>query len=266
MFSVRLEQFRDLSESTRDFRFARTDGEQTEYRPGQFFRFVFSDGEGEFERSYSLCNFDDLHGALHLVISKVEGGRATRLLFGDDIEGLEARVTGPFGRLVLPDSVPRRLIMVATSVGLAPYMPILRQLENLDYDSVVLLLGVRGRSEFIFGDKLLAYAERHPGFELRLCLSRERSIASHEFDGYVNPQLEALQPNPETDHCLLCGNPGMIDEAWAYLKSSGFRAKQVVREKYVFAREKTATRKTLADDQKRLIAEKMNRYSPDNSD
>ncbi|MBT4162797.1 MAG: hypothetical protein HOC70_08125 [Gammaproteobacteria bacterium] len=262
MFSARLERVRELSASTRDFRFVRADGETTHYRPGQFFRFEFMDKDGAFERSYSLCNYDQLFGAeLDLVISKVKGGRATALLFSENIEGLEATVTGPFGRLVLPEHTPGRLVMVATSVGLAPYIPILRDLESRDYSNVVLLLGIRDRSEFIYGDLLLEYARKHPWFELRLCLSREAAVASHEYDGYVNAQLEAMDVNASDDYCLLCGNPKMIDEAWTYLRSQDFGAKQVVREKYVFAREKKAVTKTLTAEQKQLIAEKMKKYS-----
>ena len=264
MFTVRLERIRTLSDSTRDFRFRRTDGEITRYEPGQFFRFVMTDQDGEFERSYSLCNFDEDYAdlfsdRLDLVISRVEGGRATRLLFNGE-EGLEARVTGPFGRLTLPAEVPGRLLLVATSVGLAPYLPILRQLETLNYPEVVLLLGVRDRSEFIYGDQLLAYLRKHSWFDLKLCLSRETAAEHWESDGYVTSALDALSPDPATDHVMLCGNPQMIDDAYGPLKERGFKPRQVIREKYVFAREKKAA-KSLSDEQKRLIAEKMKKYS-----
>ena len=262
MFTVRLERVRQLSQTTRDFAFVRLDGQAVEYQPGQFFRFEFEDADGSFERSYSLCNYDELYGSrLDLVISEVDGGRATRLLFADDIEGLTARVSGPFGRLVLPEQAPGRLLMVATSVGLAPYMPILKSLEPLDYGKVVLLLGVRDRSEFLYGSTLVAYAERHPWLELRLSLSREQAVQEYEFDGYVNQQLTDLDPDPDHDHVLLCGNPGMIDVAWSALQADGFRAKQVVREKYVFGRETRAASSSLTEEQKGLIQEKLNKYS-----
>lgn len=262
MTSIVLKRFRDLSPSTRDFRFVSVDGQEFEFEPGQFYRFVFQDADGEFERSYSLCNFEATEpDVMDLVISKVEGGRATRLLFRAELGDLTAKVTGPFGRLVLPASPPGRLIMVATSVGLAPYMPILRQLESMDYPSVVLLLGARDRSEFIYGDELLDYAERHDWFELRLCLSREAAEADHEYDGYVTQQVEGLRPDKATDHYLLCGNPNMIDDVWGHLKGLGFRPKQVVREKYVYAREKKAATAEMTDEQRRLIAEKLKKYS-----
>ena len=260
MFTVRLERIRTLSESTKDFRFACAANTSLDYKPGQFYRFVFADERGEFERSYSLCNFDELYGQhIDLVVSQVDNGRATNLLFNCK-EGLEAKVTGPFGRLTLPEEIPTRLIMVATSVGLAPYMPILKELEVSCFPEVVLLLGVRDRTEFIYGNVLKSYAEKHGYFELQLCLSREKASEGYEYDGYVNTQIERLDVNPESDHFLLCGNPKMIDDAWGYLKESGFKSKNVVREKYVFARESRSSAKALTAIQKQLIADKLKKY------
>ena len=112
-FEVELTRIRELSDSTLDFRFIRKDGEDNHFEPGQFYRFIFTDDEGEFERSYSLVNFEpDATGpVIDLVISRVEGGRATQLLFGAK-PGVEARVSGPFGRLTLPDMPPARLFMI----------------------------------------------------------------------------------------------------------------------------------------------------------
>lgn len=260
MFTVRLERVRTLSESTKDFRFVCADNVPLAYKPGQFYRFVFTDEQGEFERSYSLCNFDELYGQyMDLVISRVSNGRATALLF-NSTDGLQAKVTGPFGRLTLPDEAPGRLVMVATSVGLAPYLPILKELETRGFPKVVLLLGVRDRSEFIYGDLLKKYADQHNYFELRVCLSQEPAMAGYEHDGYVNAQLERLDVNPGSDHFLLCGNPRMIDDAWAYLKESGFKSKNVVREKYVFARDLRSSAKALTAEQKQLIADKLKQY------
>lgn len=273
MFTVSLTEIEELSPSTREFRFTRDDGQALAYKPGQFYRFVFSDTAGEFERSYSLCNFSELYGnELVLVVSQVESGRATKLLF-DAKPGLSAKLTGPFGRLTLPatkpaadpsrfpSTFPARLVLVATSVGLAPYLPILKQLETLEFERVVLLLGVRGRSEFIYGDLLLEYAERNKFFELTLCLSREKAEMSFEADGYVTGQLEALHVDPDQDHFLLCGNPAMVDDCYGYLKEAGCKPRQVVREKYVFAREAKASKQSLTDEQKKLIAEKMSRHT-----
>jgi ferredoxin-NADP reductase len=267
-FEVKLERIRHLSQSTLDFRFVKTDGCPVEFEPGQFFRFRFVDGGGEFERSYSLCNFaDDVSGScfLDLVVSTVEGGRASNYLFTCK-EGITANVSGPFGRLLVPSPLPKRLILVATSVGIAPFMPILTKLmtslEN-ELTKVVLLFGARDREEFLYREELLEIVDRHKNFSLQMCYSRDNLLNQESFEhkGYVTKQLQALRPNAGSDHVLLCGHPQMIDDCYSFLKEAGFGVRQVTREKYVFAREAKTTKKSeLSDEQKRLIAEKMKKY------
>ena len=266
-FEVELVRIRQLSPSTRDFRFERTDGQSVQFEPGQFFRFVFQDEQGEFERSYSLCNFeaDVADKTLDLVVSTVAGGRASGVLFNASM-GLRAKVTGPYGRLVLPEPLPKRLFLVAASVGIAPYMPMLAALESkLEAGlEVHFLYGARDLEEFVYGEALMAFARQHPNFHLYLCLSRcepDNSVEVQQLRGYVQDQLFELSLNPETDQLLLCGNPKMIDDIYPRLKSMGFGVKQVVREKYVFAKGgKPKQAISMSDDQKRLLAEKMKKY------
>ena len=47
---------------------------------------------------------------------------------------------------------------------------------------------------------------------------------------------DALGLDPASDIVYLCGNPGMIDDAYALLKAAGFGVQQVRREKYLSAR------------------------------
>lgn len=264
-FNVECQRIRELSATTRDFRFVRSDGEPLDYEPGQFYRFIFTDSDGEFERSYSLCNFEDTAGSvMDLVVSRVEGGRATRLLFAAE-KGLTASVSGPFGRLVLPPELPPRLILISTSVGIAPYLPMLKPLSQALQNSsleVEFIFGVRDRSEFLYSDLLLKMAKDHANFQLSIQYSREiGALSSYEARGYVQSRLAELNPDPARDYVMLCGNPEMIDECYEFLKLHQFRPRQVRREKYVFAKDSSpAEKKSLTEDQKRLIAEKMKKY------
>lgn len=268
-FDVTLERTRRLSGTTLDFRFRRDDGAAVLFEPGQFFRFTFTDEAGEFERSYSLCNFDTAPGApvLDLVISRVEKGRASRYLFAAR-EGIKARVSGPYGRLVLPATLPKRLFLVATSVGIAPYMPMLRVLESALGQQVLevhFVFGIREPSEFLYEAELKAFAEANPAFHLVPCFSRQMPEApgSHDRQGYVQAYLEEADLDPANDYVMLCGNPKMIDESYAMLKARGFGPRQVVREKYVFARETGATpAAAMSEEQKRLLQEKIKKFQP----
>ena len=47
---------------------------------------------------------------------------------------------------------------------------------------------------------------------------------------FIYPELHL---NPEQDLVYLCGNPGMIDDSFSYLKEQGFAMQQIIREKYI---------------------------------
>ncbi len=264
-FDATLAHINRISPSTLEFQFVRNDNRPVVYQPGQFYRFTFEPQGESFERSYSLASFKEAAGSssnLDLLISYVGGGKASQYLFNAE-PGLVCSVKGPFGRLLIPQKLPQRLIMVATSVGIAPYLPMLRQLQPLLQDEILdveLIFGVRSREEFLYQSMLLKYAEAHPNFCLSVCYSREAPAVKREFEraGYVQSRLKELQLAPERDYVLLCGNPAMIDETFSLLKEKGLGVRNLVREKYVFARETTAVpQQQLSDQQKKLIAEKL---------
>ena len=273
-FAVRLQHVKALSNSTRAFRFL--SNTPVTFKPGQFYRFTFEDDRGAFERSYSLCNrtyTSAEEGILDLLISVVHQGRASQLLFKTAIEvlmkeGMLASVRGPFGRLLVPKQLPKRLFLVATSVGIAPYMSMLCQLgsalsRQTDTFSVHFLYGTRDKSEFVYGAELLSFARQHANFDLSVCYSREslKQPRNYEFTGYVTDRISDLSPDPMTDYMLLCGHPGMVDDVFALLKAQGFNQRQVIREKYVFGSDTTVKQAApLSAKQKKLIAAKMKQY------
>lgn len=254
-----------ISPDTWVFRFRTVDGGAVHYAPGQFFRFTFTDAEGAFERSYSLCNYNTQGDILDLVISEVKGGRATALLFAAEA-GLTAEVTGPYGKLILPTPLPERVVLMAASVGIAPYLPMLATLEpQLQAGSVhvTLLLGVREPSGFLYQD-LLRRLVSLPGFELYVCYSRQLPGAPQPFEhkGYVQKQLSDLNLDSARDFVLLCGNPQMVDDCRRTLSDLGFARRRVRHEKYVFApRIVEGEPVPPTDEQKKLIAEKLARYT-----
>lgn len=260
-FDAELTRFRRLSDTTMDFRFRTLGGDAVEFEPGQFFRFTFTDENGQFERPYSPCNFTDAAAdEIDLVISTVAGGRASEYLFHCE-EGIKTTVVGPYGRLVIPQELPERLFLVATSVGIAPFLPMLSALKTRMAGEVFLLFGVRNRSEFLYQQELLKCRANWPNLSLQVCYSREDcKLLEYEYSGYITKYLAALDLDPDTDGFLVCGNPMMIDDCYELLKTRGFSARQVIREKYVFAKEKATVKTGLSAEQKKLIAEKVKKF------
>ncbi len=227
-----------ITPSVLELSFKRADGEELAYAAGQFLNIHFEHDGKLIHRSYSVASAPRDGGTLDIAVAPVEGGRATRFLF-DLQPGDEVQASGPFGRFVLRDDPPCRYVLVGTGTGITPYRAMLPGLSDRlgsgEY-SVELLLGVQYRHDQLYGDDFRVFAEQHPNFRFRACLSREEECKEGEYSGYVQAQFDSLELNPDSDVVYLCGNPDMIDDAVEILKGCGFELKQLRREKYLPAR------------------------------
>lgn len=205
--------------------------------PGQFITLHFKVDGKDYKRSYSVANAADETGHIEFAASYIENGVGSTYLFGlqpDD----EVSVTGPVGRLILKET-PRRYVLVGTGTGVTPYRAMLPQLhEKMTANpalKLVILQGVRTQAELIYAEDFRQFARSHPMAVFRACLSREQkpSLEADEVRGHVQTHFETLALDPNEDLVYLCGNPQMIDEAYAWLTQHGFTVHQVVREKYI---------------------------------
>lgn len=231
-----------LTPAVKHFAFLRKDNESLTYIPGQFISLHFEHEGKILRRSYSIATqAPSLIGPeteIEFAISYIPGGPASELLMHLEV-GETLQFSGPYGRLILRDEPVRRLFLMATGTGVTPYRAMLpalsRQLAEDPALEVYLCLGVQYRQDQLYTDEFLAFAAQHPRFHFTLCLSREASdqLLAHEYAGYVQHTFSQYTLQPETDIVYLCGNPHMIDDAFAFLKEQGFTPTQVRREKYV---------------------------------
>ncbi len=239
-FPMRLEWARNVTPTVRHFAFRRDDGAPFEFTAGQFINLHWErDGELT-HRSYSVANPPGASELVEIAVAPVEGGFAAERLFGLQ-PGDPVTASGPYGRFVLKEDPPCRYVLAATGTGVTPYrsmLPQIRALLSAGDHSVHLLLGVRRREELLYGEEFRSVTTDHTSFSFSACYSRElpATPADWEHHGYLQHRFEHLGLNPERDIVYLCGNPGMIDEAFALLKEAGFGIKQVRREKYLSAR------------------------------
>ncbi|MFA5959946.1 MAG: ferredoxin--NADP reductase [Tatlockia sp.] len=210
------------------------------YTAGQFITIHFDYQGKTLKRSYSIANAPSQTNRIEFAAGYVKEGPGTELLFnlkpGDAIN-----ITGPFGRLILKDEVPKRYIFVATSTGVTPYRAMMQEIKQRLHSypelKVVILQGVRSREDILYFDEFKQFAAQHP--QVRFCAHLSRSpkdiLAEHEYPGYVQHAFPELNLNPQEDIIYLCGNPGMIDESFTYLKEQGFEMQRIIREKYISA-------------------------------
>jgi ferredoxin-NADP reductase len=236
-FNFVLQSTRMLSSRARQFNFRREDGAPFNYLPGQFVTLHMPWQDKELRRSYSIAASPGGDRDVEFIITYVEGGRGTGILF-DMQPGARVSATGPFGKFTLRDEPVGRYLLVGTGTGIAPYRAMMPQLHtrmNGGGHEVVLLLGVRGPDELLYGEDIRRFARDNPAFKFIASYSRQLSEppADYERKGYVQEHLMEINPDPKRDIVYLCGNAAMIDVAVEKLKATGFENHSLRREKYV---------------------------------
>ncbi|CDZ76750.1 Ferredoxin--NADP reductase [Legionella massiliensis] len=239
-FPIILEDAYMLSSFVKHFVFRVENPSVFTYLPGQFITIHFEKDGKILKRSYSIANVPGQNNRIEFAAGYVKGGPGTELLFnlkpGDTIN-----INGPFGRLILKDEMPKRYILVATSTGVTPYRAMIDELKRRLQISpelrVAILQGVQKREDILYGNEFKDFAAEFPQVTFRAHLSRAEkdNLSDYEYSGYVQHAFPELSLNPQEDTVYLCGNPGMIDEAFNYLKEQGFGMQQIIREKYISA-------------------------------
>jgi ferredoxin--NADP+ reductase len=188
-------------------------------------------------RAYSVAsaNYEE---HLEFYSIKVPGGpltsRLQHLKPGDPL--LVSRK--PTGTLVSSHLVPgRRLYLLGTGTGLAPFMSMIRDPEVYEqYEQVVLAHGVRYRSELGYADYIRHELPQHEYIgdqvreQLRYYPTVTREPSEHQGrittlleSGKLTADLGLPDLDPRHDRVMVCGNPSMLAETVQILEQKGFR-------------------------------------------
>jgi len=234
-----------LAPRVRHLAFERADGAAFAFVPGQFVQIHFHYPDGKpTKRSYSVATIGSGDATpvarLEIAVSYVEGGAATNLL-GNLEEGESVEASGPYGRFCLMDAdANRRYLLVATGTGVTPYRAMLPQIEKLAARGagVALVYGARNEQELLYGDEFVPCAWRNPHCVLCGCFcgGARAPPRAHDRSGRIQTALAELKPDAAHDIAYLCGNPDMVDQAFALLKDAGLPIAHIRREKYVSSR------------------------------
>ena len=143
----------------------------------------------------------------------------------------------PTGTLITDNMLPgKRLWLISTGTGLAPFMSIIKDLEVYDqFDQIVLTHGVRTVSELAYAD----YIEKElPGNEYFGEVVREKllyypTVTREPFrnngrltdlmtSGKLFHDLGLPKPDPQRDRFMICGSPSMLKDTCKILDERGF--------------------------------------------
>ncbi len=188
-------------------------------------------------RAYSIAsaNYED---HLEFLSIKVEGGPLTSHL--KNIQVGDSVIVGhkPTGTLVVDYLLPgKRLYMLSTGTGLAPFMSIVRDPEIYDkFDQIVLVHGVRQVDELAYHDMLLDHLPNHEllGEMVTSKLRYYPTVTRESFrntgrvtdlieSGKLFTDLDVPPFDPAVDRVMICGSAEMLRDLKGILETRGFK-------------------------------------------
>ena len=188
-------------------------------------------------RAYSIvsANYEE---HLEFLSIKVQDGPLTSRL--QHIQVGDSIIVGrkPTGTLLTDYLLPgKRLYLLATGTGLAPFMSIVRDPDTYDlYEQVILVHGVRQVDELAYHDLL---SEELPANEFLGDIVTDKLLyyptvtrEAYRHTGRVTDLIESgklfadlkLPPlDPAQDRVMICGSPAMLRDLKQMLETRGFK-------------------------------------------
>jgi len=219
------------------FSFRITRPQSFRFRSGEFVMIGLPNAEKPVFRAYSIASpsWDD---ELEFFSIKVPDGPLTshlQKIVPGDIVLLRQKSTGT---LVLDALTPaKRLFMIGTGTGLAPFASLVRDPETYEkFDQVILTNTCRDIDELRYGDDLFSMASGDPligelaGGKLTYYASTTRQETVHMGrittlieNGKLFDDLGIAPFDPATDRVMICGSMDMIRDVKALVEARGFR-------------------------------------------
>ena len=188
-------------------------------------------------RAYSIvsANYEE---HLEFLSIKVPDGPLTSRL--QHLQVGDTLIVGkkPTGTLLVDYLLPgKRLYLLGTGTGLAPFLSIVRDPDTYDrYEQVILVHGVRTVDELAYHDMLVEHLPNHE-FLGDLVSSKLRYYPTVTREAYKNmgrmtelmasgklfSDLGVPALNPADDRVMICGSPAMLRDLKHLLETRGFK-------------------------------------------
>lgn len=217
------------------FAFRMTRPQSFRFRSGEFAMIGLPNAEKPVYRAYSIASpaWDE---ELEFFSIKVPDGPLTQHLQkiqpGDSVL-MRQKSTGT---LVVDALTPgKRLFMISTGTGIAPFASLVRDPDTFEkFDQVVLTHTCRDHAELAYGEELIAnlkddpligeYAGRvtHYATTTREITPRMGRITSLIRNGRFFEEAGIAPLNPETDRVMICGSMHMLNDVKVLVEELGF--------------------------------------------
>ena len=188
-------------------------------------------------RAYSIAsaNYEE---HLEFLSIKVDNGPLTSRL--QHIQVGDTIIVGkkPTGTLLTDYTLPgKRLYLLGTGTGLAPFLSIIRDPETYEkFEKVILVHGVRQVDELAYHDMVTEHLPNHEflGDIVRDQLLYYPTVTRESYrnigritelleTGKLEDDLGLPRLNPAEDRVMLCGSPHMLSDLKHMLEARGFK-------------------------------------------
>ena len=218
------------------FSFTTTRDSSLRFSNGHFTMIGLKVNEKPLLRAYSVvsANYEE---HLEFLSIKVQDGPLTSKL--QHIKVGDTLIVGrkPTGTLLIDYLNPgKRLYLLSTGTGLAPFMSIIRDPQTYEnFRQVILVHGVRFKSELAYHDLITQELPVHEYFGAMVAkqllyyptVTRENypnmgRITELIQTGKLMSDLNLNGLNPANDRVMICGSPGMLKDLKIMLEKDGF--------------------------------------------
>ena len=186
-------------------------------------------------RAYSIASANYEEHLEFLSIKVADGPLTSRL---QHIQVGDSIVVGrkPTGTLLIDYLLPgKRLYLVGTGTGLAPYLSIIRDPETYErFEQVILVHGVRQVKELAYHDFITQELPKNEFLGemvtqqllyyptvTREAYVRQGRVTTLLESGQLGQELGLPALNPEHDRVMICGSPAMLRDLKALCEKSG---------------------------------------------
>ena len=188
------------------------------FLPGQFVTLKIPKPEGGFApRSYSIVSTPELTHTISLCIKCEDMGLGSQYLYREPC-GTKVDFFGPYGEFVFHEREQGEVYFIATSTGVAPFMPMLevylRKFPRLKFN---LIFGVRHVEDIFYQDIFEVHRRNHSNFSYTICVS-QREVSYPGFEGRVTDKLDTMTLGTESSF-YICGNTVMVSDVCDSLKA-----------------------------------------------
>lgn len=229
------------------------------FRPGQFIGIQADvEGFGIRRTPYCIVSPPNEERTFQLLIRLVPEGPLSYYL-GDLEIGDVIAFRGPLGRSMIPKTNDEELVLLATGVGVGPFVSLVHVLADQGYERPVRMYwGLRLETDICLLDQLDALAAGYDPFSYEISLS-EPPPDWTGLRGRITRSVPPLLDTLGGKRYYLVGNGAMIEELSTALSDLGVDRTHIYEEAFFNARHKPDPL-SLADTRSRFVAHDL--FSP----